>query len=291
MYYCERADLIPYFSLEFVVFLFSIYFLSQSFLRRFVWGLYFSVLGVQTASIFSTGQFLVPLALSNAAEFAALGIASFIKTAAVFIAYVILSFLLYPGRSVSVKKINQLAIFSIGVVLLFFTRGPFHEFFVTGKLYYMQVTFKPNTKIAESGKEFLKNFIYSDESHGGFDFKGKNVIVIFTEGMSSEIIGHADGRDFSITPNIDNYLKEGASFSNYYNHTAATFRGLRGQLTSGYHTVMVSRMKVLVSISYLLMILMIYTSIVRLRYLKSLEGRDIKAILLRLHKKTARLIQ
>lgn len=234
MYFCERADLILSFLLEFVIIVFSLLFLPQHFLRRFIWFLYFCILGIQTASIFSTGQYLVPLALSNAAEFAALGMASFIKTATVFIFYVLLSFLVFPGRIVSVKNNKQIVIFFMGSMLLFFTRGPLHEFFVTGKLFYMQATFKPNVKIAESGKEFLKNTIYSNESNGDFDFKKRNVIVIFTEGMSQEVIGHANGRDFSITPNIDNYLKEGTSFSDYYNHTAATFRGLRGQLTSGY---------------------------------------------------------
>ncbi len=234
MFFCERADLILSFLLEFFIVLFSIIFLPQDLLRRLVWSFYFCILGIQTASIFSTGQYLVPLALSNAAEFAALGMSSFIKTAAVFIFYVFLSFLIFPGRIGSVRNNKQVVIFLIGTLLLYFSRGPLHEFFVTGKLYYMQATFKPNAKIAESGKEFLKNIIYNDASNDAFDFKKRNVIVIFTEGMSQEVIGRANGRDFSITPNIDNYLKEGTSFSNYYNHTAATFRGLRGQLTSGY---------------------------------------------------------
>ena len=104
MYFCERADLILRFLLEFVIIVFSLLFLPQLFLRRFIWFLYFCILGIQTASIFSSGQYLVPLALSNAAEFAALGMASFIKTATVFIFYVLLSFLVFPGRIVSVKK-------------------------------------------------------------------------------------------------------------------------------------------------------------------------------------------
>lgn len=234
MYLCERADLILSFLLEFVIVLFTLFFLSQYLLRRFIWVLYFCILGIQTASLFSTGQYLVPLALSNAAEFAALGMTSFIKTATIFIFYVLLSFLVFPGRTVPVKNNKQVVIFFIGIILLFFTRGPLHELYVTSKLFYMQATFKPNIKIADSGKEFLKNTIYNNESNGDFDFKKRNVIVIFTEGMSQEIIGRENGRDFSVTPNIDNYIKEGTSFINYYNHTAATFRGLRGQLTSGY---------------------------------------------------------
>ncbi|MDD0274419.1 LTA synthase family protein, partial [Shigella flexneri] len=34
--------------------------------------------------------------------------------------------------------------------------------------------------------------------------------------------------------NLYEFRKKSISFNNYYNHTAATFRGLRGQLTSSY---------------------------------------------------------
>lgn len=47
-------------------------------------------------------------------------------------------------------------------------------------------------------------------------------------------MGNAKPRAFSVTPNLDKLSTEALSFKNYYNHTAATFRGLRGQLTSGY---------------------------------------------------------
>jgi phosphoglycerol transferase MdoB-like AlkP superfamily enzyme len=35
-------------------------------------------------------------------------------------------------------------------------------------------------------------------------------------------------------PNMDRFYQESLVFDNYYNHTAATFRGLRGQLTSSF---------------------------------------------------------
>ncbi len=57
-----------------------------------------------------------------------------------------------------------------------------------------------------------------------------NVVVIFVEGMSSEIID--DQRE--ITPNIKKWREQSISFTNYYNHTFATLKGLQGQLFSGY---------------------------------------------------------
>ena len=48
--------------------------------------------------------------------------------------------------------------------------------------------------------------------------------------MSQHIID--DERN--ITPNIKELQSKSLSFSNYYNHTFATYRGIIGQLYSGY---------------------------------------------------------
>lgn len=57
-----------------------------------------------------------------------------------------------------------------------------------------------------------------------------NVVLIFTEGLSQSIVEDERG----IMPNVAAYEKQSVSFTNYYNHTAATYRGLIGQLYSGY---------------------------------------------------------
>ena len=57
-----------------------------------------------------------------------------------------------------------------------------------------------------------------------------NVIVIFTEGLSSNII--TDEKD--IMPNLHEFEKSCISFKNYYNHTFPTLRGVQGQLYSGF---------------------------------------------------------
>ena len=57
-----------------------------------------------------------------------------------------------------------------------------------------------------------------------------NIILIFTEGLSQNIV--TDERN--ITPNIRKYEEQSLNFTNYYNHTFATYYGLQGQLYSGY---------------------------------------------------------
>lgn len=57
-----------------------------------------------------------------------------------------------------------------------------------------------------------------------------NVVLIFMEGCSQNIVD--DSRQ--IMPNIASFQNQGINFSNYFNHTAATYRGLIGQLYSAH---------------------------------------------------------
>ncbi|MDR2303872.1 MAG: LTA synthase family protein [Treponema sp.] len=61
-----------------------------------------------------------------------------------------------------------------------------------------------------------------------------NIIIIFSEGLSAEVIDKFNDLDLNLTPNLDKLYDKSLVFINYYNHTAATFRGLRGQLFSMY---------------------------------------------------------
>lgn len=79
-------------------------------------------------------------------------------------------------------------------------------------------------------KEFARKNIT-----GGIDIglKDPNIIVIFTEGFSSEIMNINNGNMYpGLTPNLDKFSGQTVNFANYFNHTAATYRGIRGQLSS-----------------------------------------------------------
>ena len=56
-----------------------------------------------------------------------------------------------------------------------------------------------------------------------------NVVLIFTAGLSQSVV--EDPR--SLMPNVASYEQRSLDFTNYYNHTFATYRGLQGQLFSG----------------------------------------------------------
>jgi hypothetical protein len=57
-----------------------------------------------------------------------------------------------------------------------------------------------------------------------------NIVLILTEGLSEHIIKDERG----IMNNAAALEEKALSFSNYYNHTFATYRGISGQLYSGY---------------------------------------------------------
>ncbi|MCM1126935.1 MAG: sulfatase-like hydrolase/transferase [Lachnospiraceae bacterium] len=87
----------------------------------------------------------------------------------------------------------------------------------------------------ESQQEQEENEFYSDSVADYFAkpeeiSENPNVILIFAEGMSQNIID--DTRN--IMPNVSALQDKSIYFANYYNHTFATYMGLSGQLYSDY---------------------------------------------------------
>lgn len=71
---------------------------------------------------------------------------------------------------------------------------------------------------------------------GGIDtsLKKPNVIVIFAEGTSRTVIEQSATKYPGLMQNVENFSKQSIDFTNYYNHTAPTYKGLRGQLFSAF---------------------------------------------------------
>lgn len=67
---------------------------------------------------------------------------------------------------------------------------------------------------------------------GGKRLEKPNIIVLFLEGVSARTLGCYDERRRGLTPNIDEFAEDSMRVLNYYSHTAATFRGIHGQLAS-----------------------------------------------------------
>ena len=66
------------------------------------------------------------------------------------------------------------------------------------------------------------------------DKQPMSVILMLTEGLSAEVLDVYNNHGRNLTPHLDTLYAKSLVFDNYYNHTAATFRGVRGQLYSSY---------------------------------------------------------
>ncbi len=92
--------------------------------------------------------------------------------------------------------------------------------------------YKPNKEFP-----FIKGRIYATKAP--FSIKSNqepaaNIIIFFTEGFSARAIEVYDSKYDDLTPHINDFAKSSMVVKNYYNHTAATYRGLHGQLCSLY---------------------------------------------------------
>ncbi len=151
-------------------------------------------------------------------------------------AALVLSFI--PARHVGTWKIAEARLLSLVLAVeLIFTMcigsaaSPLFSYYTLIK---QQIDAQTPSKNIVKGKDYTEPF-------HGTTITGRikkpealpeqpNVIAIFTEGLSQNIV--TDSRN--IMPNVAAYEKKSINFTNYFNHTFATYRALSGQLYSGY---------------------------------------------------------
>lgn len=63
------------------------------------------------------------------------------------------------------------------------------------------------------------------------------LLFFFTEGMSARTMGYYGGQYSDLTPNLNKLAQQSIAVHGYYNHTLATYRGLRGQFLSSYQSL------------------------------------------------------
>lgn len=84
-------------------------------------------------------------------------------------------------------------------------------------------------------KEFYKDSIEMSNTSLRLKLPQKpNIILLFAEGFSAEMMDVVNNQGLGLTPNLNEFYKKALVVDNYYNHTAATFRGIRGQFYSSF---------------------------------------------------------
>ena len=244
--YAQNTIMILPFVLEWIFFA-AIFELMQShiLIRKTFSLIVLSVYGLQCASIINSGNFIVVLTLENISELSSVG-KSVITISIVILGIFIILALYTPNRLISANtKLKKTKLFisasvlacSVAACNLFFKSSPFFSFcetfygFINARMMEVDQNIRDVQKSIYGKEQIVFDGQNDPDSYP--DLKGKNIIVIFSEGFSANLLGINNGMK-DLTPNIDALSFKSLYVDNYFNHTAATFRGLRGQLSSSY---------------------------------------------------------
>lgn len=188
----------------------------------------------QLANIYSTGEYLASLTVFNINQFHDIGSHIF-SIISIILGYLLLYFVDFIV-SRKVKYIcnirNILSICIVFFIILYceinIITFPIHNFVNTAHDVVKIYTYKPE----HINKEiFIRNKIpcYSKDYNINIqEHKEYNVIILFMEGTSYRVLSE------EVTKNLWDLKNNSINIVNYFNHTAATFNGIRGQLISGY---------------------------------------------------------
>lgn len=212
-------------------------------IRAALWGIFQFIVALQMCSIVSTGIYIVPLTVMNLSSHNAIGVKAQIWLAFIFAVVFFPSFFaIFSTKNVKVKKKIYMAagsVVSVLMIVLAFTQNSVlksTKHLAKAVLHDVYFVPKQNAAIRE---QYRKPAVVSQsqlETAGAGYFSPdtpiKNVIVIFVEGFSAEVVDYKNHSSRNLTPTYDQLYKNSLAFDHYYNHTYATYRGLRGQLYS-----------------------------------------------------------
>ncbi|MBQ8750816.1 MAG: sulfatase-like hydrolase/transferase [Alphaproteobacteria bacterium] len=206
--------------------------------------IYFLVIGVQVASLWNTREFVTSLILENLDSVTSIEKDILYSSIVICLCYVILflifSFIPVVYKSFQCKKKILLFCFFgycfAGIIFkVDINRLPFISFFNSCYGFMLQLSYTPDEKMVFKQKELYgKNWVYQNRDEENVpNLSGKNIITLFTEGFSLKVIDKFNSYP-NLTPNISSLMDRSLWFNNYYNHTATTYRGIRGSLSSSY---------------------------------------------------------
>ncbi len=239
--FISHVDEATSFSSDFkrLVFYFLTIFISFLFIKksyRLILLPFYIVWTIQFLNFSNTGVFLSPLTIENLGEYSSIGLSLLLKFVFLFLlslALFIYLLIVIPNLRLSLNWKISIPVFLSFALFVFFTvrsSYPVAQFIESFHIVYLNNYAEIERN---NGEQFLKIFSNTFKSKGienPINPKNErlNLIIIFTEGLSDRVISE------ELTPNLYKLRQNSLYFENYYNHTAPTFRGLRGQLISGF---------------------------------------------------------
>ena len=206
---------------------------------------------MQQGILYYSGEYASEILLDNVESFSALGDSAIFFASLIIIVIIIA---LLPWRvpkwkiidsKIKFKCILLLAIIYMVVLgtMMSMTRVTASPTFAFGDT--VSTMISSQLKVARMRNSYdagLNEKFYSEEIAQGIERdralpERPNIILLFVEGMSAEVIDRYRPTEqvegLVLTPNLNEFYDQSLVFENYTNHTAATYRGLWGQLFSG----------------------------------------------------------
>lgn len=183
------------------------------------------------------GSFFSFIMLTNVSSISAIN-----GKASIYITFGIIAVFaaLLPVREFHIPAGKTLTFASLGIIVLLLLAGadePVYSFVKLGKNIHQYEKRRSSITASLSEGENASRYMrfFNENIPDYFNKPGEltyspNIILIFTEGLSQNIVD--DERN--IMPNVKNFENSSLNFTNYYNHTAATYRGIIGQLFSAH---------------------------------------------------------
>lgn len=118
------------------------------------------------------------------------------------------------------------------LIPLIFSNSCIRKFIISAKSGVKEYLYSANFSLSKEERNKLinsltkKKIIYNSNIVNFIEPKKYNIILFTIESLNDAVATK------ELMPNVYNFLNESIRFQNYFNHTASTVRGIRGQLTS-----------------------------------------------------------
>lgn len=200
----------------------------KGFFRRSLGIIYAIILSIQFLSLISIKRFLPAIAMANV-NYTGKIYNNPMPIILFFTIVFLIVFLQFITTKFKNKLISNMSIFTF-IIFIFFDQTAIGSLVHNLKTIYnsnFTSLNKTQTKIVENNITKDK-IVYNSDIDKYLQPKHYNIVLFFMEGFSRIIISK------DLTPNLYKISHMSLDVQNYYNHTATTYRGMRGQLTSFY---------------------------------------------------------
>lgn len=216
----------------------GIYFLAEMLLLTtylFIATKYFRLIAIpfviihilQFVNVTNVGYWVDATTLQNLSEYEVIGGNTLLFSVFLFFSYALCwipDFIeCFNAERLTSKTKRVIFLIFLFAFVLFVKELPIHKFVHAVEEAWEAISYK-----IEGDQRIKDSFLRTASHRSDIKCKNCNIILLFAEGTSSRVI------NLDLMPNTFNFLNNSLSFTNYYNHQAATFRGIRGSLISGF---------------------------------------------------------